>query len=126
MQCDVSCQGLCSDLLYGKGCNACDVSSQVRGSTTPLEEQAYILQQSHSVGLIAQDAASLHKLLPHIAPAKSLNGNGSSNGSLNGNGAVRAAHASVPLLNSSLCLPAAARAWESSSFQLSTTQRVQR
>ena len=46
------------------------------------------------MGLVAQDAASLKKLLPHIAPAGSLNGNGSSNGngngSLNGNGAVRA------------------------------------
>ena len=38
----------------------------VRGSTTPVEEQAYILQSSHSVGLIIQDAASLERLLPHI------------------------------------------------------------
>ena len=77
--------------------------AQVRGSTTPVEEQAYILHQSHSVGLIAQDAASLEKLLPHITGAKSLNGNGSSNGtgSLNGNGAVRAAQVSRPLHSSS-------------------------
>ena len=66
---------------------------QVRGSTTPLPEQAYILRQSHSAGLIAQDAASLAKLLPHIVPASHLHGaNGSNgNGSLNGNGTVRAA-----------------------------------
>ncbi len=66
---------------------------QVRGSTTPLPEQAYILRQSHSVGLIAQDAASLDKLLPHIAPASLLHGkNGNNgNGSLNGSGTVRAA-----------------------------------
>jgi len=61
-------------------------AAQVRGSTTPPLEQAYILRQSHSVGLIAQDAASLEKLLPHIAPADSLNGNGS-NGNGSGNGA---------------------------------------
>jgi len=65
----------------------------VRGSTTPPLEQAYILRQSHSVGLIAQDAASLEKLLPHIAPADSLSSNGSSsngngNGSINGAGSL--------------------------------------
>lgn len=42
---------------------------QVRGSTTPVEEQAYILRSSHSVGLIVQDAASLERLLPHISAA---------------------------------------------------------
>ena len=65
----------------------------MRGSTTPPVEQAYILRQSHSVGLVAQDAASLEKLLPHIAPAASVNGsssngNGSSSGAGNVNGSV--------------------------------------
>ena len=64
----------------------------MRGSTTPLLEQVYILRQSHSVGLIAQDAASLDKLLPQIAPSGPHGSHGSNgNGSLNGNGAVRVA-----------------------------------
>ena len=32
---------------------------QVRGSTTPCEEQAYILRHSRSSGLVIQDATSL-------------------------------------------------------------------
>lgn len=65
---------------------------QVRGSTTPVEEQAYILRHSRSSGLIIQDGPSLERLLPHIrggSNSSSSNGNGSSeNGSgSNGNGA---------------------------------------
>ena len=37
---------------------------QVRGSTTPCEEQAYILRHSRSSGLVIQDATSLQVQLP--------------------------------------------------------------
>ena len=38
----------------------------MRGSSTPVEEQAFILRNSNSVGLVAQNSASLEKLLKHM------------------------------------------------------------
>jgi len=71
-------------------------ANAVRGSTTPCEEQAYILRHSRSSGLVIQDAASLQRLLPHIAMPGAgghdghVNGHSSSHGShdLNGSAAV--------------------------------------
>lgn len=51
---------------------------QVRGSTTPVEEQAYILRHSRSSGLVIQDSASLQRLLPHIRGDSGGNGSGPS------------------------------------------------
>ena len=54
-----------------------EVNMQVRGSSTPAEEQAYILRHSQSVGLVIQDAQALEKLLPHITKTEgALNGGG--------------------------------------------------
>lgn len=62
---------------------------QVRGSTTPVEEQAYILRHSRSSGLVIQDSASLQRLLPHISGDSGGNGSGpggNGSGAENGSG----------------------------------------
>eukprot|EP00884_Botryococcus_braunii_P011365 jgi/Botrbrau1/20229/Bobra.31_1s0025.1 len=45
----------------------------VRGASTPVEELAYIVQQSNSSGLIVQDAATLDKLVPFLTTPESGN-----------------------------------------------------
>ena len=48
---------------------------QVRGSTSPAEEMAYIISNSDSCGVIVQDSATLERALPAIAPQPNTNGN---------------------------------------------------
>lgn len=49
--------------------------AQVRGANTPVEELAYIVQQSNSSALVVQDAATLDKLVPFLtAPESGING----------------------------------------------------
>jgi len=67
-----------------------DLTSQVRGSTSPAEEMAYIISKSDSCGVVVQDAATLERMLPAItAPPASSDGNrnGASNGTHRGSGA---------------------------------------
>lgn len=54
-----------------------------------MEEQAYILRNSHSVGLVAQDAAALAGLLPHISGQQHAS-TGIAHDAGVGNGPVRA------------------------------------
>lgn len=54
---------------------------QVRGSTSPAEEMAYIISKSDSCGVVVQDAATLERMLPAITSPVPLNGNGNGNGS---------------------------------------------
>ena len=48
---------------------------QVRGSTSPAEEMAYIISNSESCGVIVQDTTTLERALPAIAPQSNTNGN---------------------------------------------------
>jgi len=54
---------------------------QVRGSTSPADEMAYIISKSDSCGVVVQDAATLERMLPAITSHAPSNGNGNGNGS---------------------------------------------